>query len=80
MALMAVRYTWISIQSIEHKFWTEMNNFSEFIAHLSLLDFLRDAVASELLKKILPISNHTRVLTSLCRGTAMKGLGGIKSV
>ena len=42
MAFMAVRrYTWISIQSIEHKFWTEMNNFSEFIAHLSLLDFLR---------------------------------------
>ena len=40
MTLMAVRYTWISIQSIEHKFVTEMNNFSEFIAHLSQPDFL----------------------------------------
>ena len=48
MTLMAVRYTWISIQSIEHKFWTEMNNFSEFIAHLSQPDFL-----SKMLKLLL---------------------------
>ena len=39
MTPIAVRYTWISIQSIEHKFWTEMNNFREFIAHLSSQDF-----------------------------------------
>ena len=48
MTLMAVKYTWISIQSIEHKFWTEMNNFSEFIAHLSQPDFL-----SKMLKLLL---------------------------
>ena len=67
---MAVRYTWISIQSIEHKFWTEMNNFSEFIAHLSQPDFLSRML--EMLFKITrkiyfnpPISNHVRVLTSL---------------